>query len=145
MSGQRGGGSIEQWKCNYRRNIIIVFILFFNRGFGAKKREDVEPYAAIHGPLLTVSHPAEDTPKAPPRRKRPQRLINAEDGEKSPSIPLRRSLSFTDAHYIAQAMCEGDTKLIEELYPDFPRSEPIYAGKYFQQFHEKKIREFFFL
>lgn len=41
--------------------------------------------------------------------------------------PLRRSLSFTDAHFIAQAVYEGDTKLIEELYPDFPRSEPIYA------------------
>ncbi len=28
---------------------------------------------------------------------------------------------------LAQAVYEGDTKLIEELYPDFPRSEPIYA------------------
>ena len=109
---------------------LKLCLLFFNRGFGAKKREDVEPYAAIHGPLLTISHPAEDTPKAPPRRKRPQRLINAAEDEQVPSLPLRRSLSFTDAHYIAQAMCEGDTKLIEELYPDFPRSEPIYAGKY---------------
>ena len=112
-----------------------LYPLFLIRGFGAKKREDVEPYAAIHGPLLTVTHPAEDTPKAPPRRKRPQRLLTNVEDEKSASLPLRRSLSFTDAHYIAQAMCEGDTKLIEELYPDFPRSEPIYAGKYYQRYY----------
>ena len=84
---------------------------------------------------MTVTHPAEDTPKAPPRRKRPQRLLTNVEDEKSASLPLRRSLSFTDAHYIAQAMCEGDTKLIEELYPDFPRSEPIYAGKYYQRYY----------
>ena len=111
---------------------LMSFSSFF-RGFGAKKREEVEEtYSAIHGPLLTVHHRIEDTPRAPPRRKRPQRLLTtSEDNEEAPPLPLRRSLSFTDAHYIAQAMCEGDTKLIEELYPDFPRSEPIYAGSYF--------------
>ena len=72
-------------------------VLFF-RGFGSKKREDVEPYAtAVHGPMLTVHHQDEDTPRAPPRRKRPQRLLNDEE---APPLPLRRSLSFTDAHYI---------------------------------------------
>ena len=84
------------------------------RGFGGT------PYAVNHGPLLTVENCVE-TPKAPPRRKRPQQRL--QDSQK----PLRRSLSFTDAHYIAQAVYEGDAKLIEELYPDFPRSEPIYA------------------
>ena len=85
------------------------------QGFGAKKREDVEPYSVNHGPLLTVANCLE-TPKAPPRRKRPQRLLMDKGMQ-----PLRRSLSFTDAHFIAQAVYEGDTKLIEELYPDFPR------------------------
>ena len=74
----------------------------------------MEPYAVNHGPLLTVTNCVE-TPKAPPRRKRPQRKLDKE------MQPLRRSLSFTDAHFIAQAVYEGDTKLIEELYPDFPR------------------------
>ena len=65
------------------------------RGFGGT------PYAVNHGPLLTVENCVE-TPKAPPRRKRPQqRLQNSQK-------PLRRSLSFTDAHYIAQAVYEGD-------------------------------------
>lgn len=103
----------------------------FFRGFGAKKSEDIEPYAVCHGPSLTVSNTFE-TPSAPPRRKRPQRLpaaasTNQQQDKDKPLLPLRRSLSFTDAHYIAQAVYEGDTKLIEELYPDFPRSEPIYA------------------
>ena len=74
----------------------------------------MEPYAVNHGPLLTVTNCVE-TPKAPPRRKRPQRKLDKE------MQPLRRSLSFTDAHFIAQAVYEGDSKLIEELYPDFPR------------------------
>ena len=39
---------------------------------------------------------------------------------------------------LAQAMYEGDTKLIEELYPDFPRSEPIYAGTYLSLFRKSK-------
>ena len=65
------------------------------RGFGGT------PYAVNHGPLLTVENCVE-TPKAPPRRKRPQqRLQNSQK-------PLRRSLSFTDAHYIAQAVYEGE-------------------------------------
>lgn len=94
----------------------------FFRGFGAKRREDVEPYVVNHGPLLTVVASNETRPIAPPRRKRPQRMLTDTQMQ-----PLRRSLSFTDAHFIAQAVYEGDTKLIEELYPDFPRSEPIYA------------------
>ena len=77
--------------------------------------QDMEPYAVNHGPLLTVANCVE-TPKAPPRRKRPQRRPLDKEMQ-----PLRRSLSFTDAHFIAQAVYEGDTKLIEELYPDFPR------------------------
>ena len=75
----------------------------------------MEPYAVNHGPLLTVANCVE-TPKAPPRRKRPQRRPLDKEMQ-----PLRRSLSFTDAHFIAQAVYEGDTKPIEELYPDFPR------------------------
>ena len=99
----------------------------FFRGFGGKRREDMEPYSVYHGPLLAVQTADEALrPQAPPRRKRPQRLVS-EDGEAKPPLPLRRSLSFTHAHFIAQAVYEGDTKLIEELYPDFPRSEPIYA------------------
>ena len=38
---------------------------------------------------------------------------------------LKRSLSFTDAQFIAQAVAEGDNKLIEETYPNFPLSEQV--------------------
>ena len=101
----------------------------FFRGFSGKRREDMEPYSVGHGPLLTVAASEAARPTAPPRRKRPQRILSSStaNDEAKPPLPLRRSLSFTDAHFIAQAVYEGDTKLIEELYPDFPRSEPIYA------------------
>ena len=38
---------------------------------------------------------------------------------------LKRSLSFTDAQFIAQAVAEGDNKLIEETYPNFPLSQHV--------------------
>lgn len=79
------------------------------RGFGAKKREDVyeeggRSHISKGTTVLTVQQPL-DTPRPPPRRKRPQRLIKAED---KPALPLRRSLSFTDAQHIAQAVYEGN-------------------------------------
>eukprot|EP00094_Tigriopus_californicus_P002411 TCALIF_02329-PA protein Name:"Similar to Fgd6 FYVE, RhoGEF and PH domain-containing protein 6 (Mus musculus)" AED:0.05 eAED:0.05 QI:118/0.55/0.5/1/1/0.9/10/547/2858 len=109
----------------------------FFRGFSGKRREDlIEPYAVCHGPVLAIQS-SNPFPQAPPRRKRPRRqqLISKEQSRETSHLlrvvdtlnPLRRSLSFTDAHFIAQAVYEGDTKLIEELYPDFPLSTPIYA------------------
>ncbi len=95
----------------------------FFRGFGGKRREDldgdaedegiIEPYAVCHGPLLAVPSCAPQ-PQAPPRRRRPRRdapevpekdddsaLVEA--GRSSPAEnPLRRTLSLTDAHFIAQ-------------------------------------------
>ncbi|XP_040566284.1 uncharacterized protein [Lepeophtheirus salmonis] len=69
---------------------------------------------SLHGRYLTIP---KEVPIAPPRRKRPRIAAH-----------LRRSLSFTDAYVIAQAVVEGDGSLIRELYPDFPRSEePLYA------------------
>ena len=75
------------------------------RGFGAKKREDIVEDLGVtrHGPLLLTV--GQETPVAPPRRKRPQRLINLD--ETKPALPLRRSFSFTDAQHIAQAVYEG--------------------------------------
>lgn len=109
----------------------------FFRGFSGKRREDlIEPYAVCHGPVLAIQS-SNPFPQAPPRRKRPRRqqLISNDQSRETSHLlrvvdtlnPLRRSLSFTDAHFIAQAVYEGDTKLIEELYPDFPLSTPIYA------------------
>ncbi len=107
----------------------------FFRGFGGKRREDldlIEPYAVSHGPLLAIK-PLAPQPQAPPRRKRPRRDAPQCDNnnikeELTEERPLRRTLSLTDAHFIAQAVYEGDARLIEELYPDFPRSTPIYAS-----------------
>ena len=96
----------------------------FFRGFSGKRREDLlEPYVIIHGPILTIpsSHPT--PPSSPLRRHRPRRYLEVED---SIFVPLRRALSLSDAHFIAQAMYEGDMRLIEDNYPDFPRSSPIY-------------------
>ena len=97
-----------------KKNWVWIHFLRLNMKDFPIFMQDMEPYAVNHGPLLTVTNCVE-TPKAPPRRKRPQRKLDKE------MQPLRRSLSFTDAHFIAQAVYEGDTKLIEELYPDFPR------------------------
>ncbi len=96
----------------------------FFRGFGGKRPEEVlrlEPYATSHGPLLAVEPPHPQPP--PRRRKRPPRPPPPPQSSSS----LKRALSLTDAHFIAQAVYEGDAGLIEELYPDFPRSTPIYA------------------
>ena len=70
----------------------------FFRGFSGKRKEDLvlpsssEPYSSGHGPLLAleVSSPV---PQAPPRRKRAGAKAKAK---------LRRSMSLTDAHFIAQ-------------------------------------------
>ena len=40
---------------------------------------------------------------------------------------LKRSLSFSDAQVIAQSVADSEPKLIHELYPGFPFSDPIYT------------------
>ena len=40
---------------------------------------------------------------------------------------LKRSLSFSDARVIAQSVADSEPKLIHELYPGFPFSDPIYT------------------
>ena len=89
------------------------------------KRRPLAPYEVSHGPNLVI-RPLVQLTKAPPKRRRPKRRgglrtsLSSGCGE--------RSLSFTDAQFIAQAVMEGDTKLIEELYPNFPASsDPIYT------------------
>jgi len=118
----------------------------FFRGFSGKRREDlIEPFAVQHGPLLAVANEeANVSPRPPPRRRRPRR--DAPEDAKKPNTPpnvspLRRTLSFTDAHFIAQAVYEGDRALIEELYPDFPRSTPIYAAVDFNKKTKKRNRQ----
>jgi hypothetical protein len=107
----------------------------FFRGFSGKRRDEVNSTAsstsaatqsANHGPLLGVTSSSLHPVPPPRRRTRPRRTLLPYDGER-PAKELRRSLSLTDAHFIAQAVCEGDAALIQELYPNFPRSEPIYA------------------
>ncbi len=89
------------------------------------KRRPLAPYEVRHGPNLVVT-PLVELHKAPPKRRRPKRPQGCSNGGggRNPE----RSYSFTDAQFIAQAVVEGDTALIEELYPSFPASsDPIYT------------------
>ncbi len=85
------------------------------------------PYTIKHSvnlvipPLLPVTRQTGAVPAR--RRKRPRRLPPPGAVR---SAKTRRSFSFTDAQFIAQAAYEGDADLIHELYPGFPHSEPIY-------------------
>ena len=134
--------SPRQTQPNIRNHCDQDWVFF--RGFSGKRREDlqVEPFSVCHGSALTIPS-CSPVPQAPPRRKRPKRQIE-EDNLSAELHPLRRSLSFTDAHFIAQAVYEGDRQLIEELYPDFPRSTPIYAVVDLskkKKFRNNKIRQ----
>ena len=85
------------------------------------------PYTIKHSvnlvipPLLPVTRLTGAVPAR--RRKRPRRIPPPGAVR---SAKTRRSFSFTDAQFIAQAAYEGDADLIHELYPGFPHSEPIY-------------------
>ena len=113
--GGGGGGGDQDW-------------VFF-RGFSGQRREQLNSLLLDpcdpHGPFLGVASASLLSPEPPPRRRTRPRRRSDEAGQYG--APLRRSLSLTDAHFIAQAVCEGDSELIQELYPEFPRSEPIYA------------------
>jgi hypothetical protein len=90
------------------------------------KRRPLAPYEVRHGPNLVVT-PLVELHKAPPKRRRPKRRQGCSSGGGGSRNP-ERSYSFTDAQFIAQAVVEGDTALIEELYPSFPASsDPIYT------------------
>lgn len=99
--------------------------------YGTRKPSLPRPYEIRHGSFLVVP-PLCQLPKAPPKRKRPRRVAPPTDGggeqtKRALSINggLKRSLSFTDAQFIAQAVAEGDNKLIEETYPNFPLSQQV--------------------
>ena len=99
----------------------------FFRGFSGKRREDVIHDASSVASVAPAVDPTDhrllaltSISSAPPPHRQRSRTRARRRAE------LRRTLSLTDAHFIAQAVCEGDTDLIQHLYPDFPRSEPIY-------------------
>jgi hypothetical protein len=92
----------------------------FFRGFSGKRKEELESRVGSYTLLTVTGDEGTDsrTVTAPPRmRRRPRRALDSDDGARRQS--LRRSLSLTDAHFIAQAIYEGDMKLITELYPEF--------------------------
>merc|ERR1712240_366414 len=99
----------------------------FFRGFSGKQRLYLEEDFPPHGPELV--------PSAPPRSKKLSRA-------RKPSLAsLKRSLSFGDAEFIATSVDGGDVAEVEVLYPDFPRSEPIYAVIDKSKKKKKKKRE----
>jgi len=65
------------------------------------------------------------SPTAPPRIKRPKNISTKEKTELKNVKPLTRSLSYTEGKLLRQAF--SGIKSVEELYPDIPRSTPIYA------------------
>jgi len=94
----------------------------FFQGITDVKRPTSRPSKIIHGPHLVIS-PIIKSYKPPIRKYHLQRL--------SPKVSenggLKRSFSFSDAQIIAQAVADGDSKVITELYPGFPFSESIYT------------------
>ena len=85
----------------------------FFRGFSGVYKDDYEAARRRPGSQLITGSQFHQ-PTAPPRKKRPK-------------TKLTRSLSLTDAEFITQAVAGGEADKIEEIYPDFPRSTPIYA------------------
>jgi len=83
----------------------------FFRGFSGVNKVEYEAPCSPPGALLRDKY---SQPTAPPRQKRPKNKST-------------RSLSLTDADIITEAVTRGRTLRIEEIYPDFPRSTPIYA------------------
>ena len=100
----------------------------FFQGISGNSKLLPAPYTIKHSvnlviPPLLLPPPSRSTGAAPAarRRKRPRRIAPPLGSRKT-----RRSFSFTDAQFIAQAAYEGDADLIHELYPGFPHGEPIY-------------------
>jgi len=75
----------------------------------------------VHGTHL-VLHPLLPLYR-PPARKYP----GCAPTPASEGTRLKRSLSFSDARVIAQSVVDGDPKVIHELFPGFPFSDPIYT------------------
>ena len=99
----------------------------FFRGFSGKRREDVINDASSVASVAPSVNPSDHrllaltSISSPPPSHRQRSRTRARR-----RTELRRTLSLTDAHFIAQAVCEGDSDLIQDLYPDFPRGEPVY-------------------
>ena len=96
----------------------------FFRGFSGKRREDTTSEAASEAPAEGAVGPSDHHFLAPTST--PPTRLQRSRSRAQRRIELRRTLSLTDAHFIAQAVCEGDVRLIRQLYPDFPRGESIY-------------------
>merc|ERR1712142_911208 len=83
----------------------------FFRGFSGTHKVE---YEAPYSPSGLHVRDKYRQPTAPPRHRRPK-------------IKPARSLSLTDADIISDAVTRRRPVRIEEIYPDFPRSTPIYA------------------
>ena len=91
----------------------------FFQGIHTTPRHTLAPYEVRHGPNLVVP-PLFQLRKAPPKRNRARCVVPPRGG-------VQRSLSFTDAQLIAQAVTEGDNRFLEDFYPTFPLAEKVYT------------------
>ena len=113
-SSQRASSSAPDSRTKLKPNNNDQDWVFF-RGFGSKRADDLDRESttsiseSFSSPFTFLTIPSEET--------RTRRRFHGR---------LRRCRSLTDAHYIAQAMYEGDAALLEELYPDFPRGPRVY-------------------
>jgi len=96
----------------------------FFQGITDVKRPTSRPSKIIHSPYLVIS-PIIKSYKPPIRKYHLQRLSPIR--KVTENSGLKRSFSFSDAQIIAQAVADGDSKVINELYPGFPFSESIYT------------------
>ena len=98
----------------------------FFRGFSGKRREEVTNDSSSVSSIAPEVNPSDHRLLALTSISLAPALCRQTRTRARRRTELRRSLSLTDAYFIAQAVCEGDTILIQELYPDLPLSEPIY-------------------
>ena len=110
---RRLGGKIRP-HINRRNSPFFEGIPPDSRRPGKSLRTPVHTSALVVPPLLPLYRP--------PARKYP----GCAPAPASHGTKLKRSLSFSDAQVIAQSVTDSDPKLIHELYPGFPFSEPIY-------------------
>jgi len=96
----------------------------FFHGITHVKRPTNRPSKITHGPHLVIL-PIIKSYKPPVRKYNLPRLSPV--GKVTEECGLKRSFSFSDAQIIAHAAVDGDSKVINDLYPGFPFSESIYT------------------
>ena len=130
--GERGGRGGPGWERGGRSGPAVrphcpgTSAPFFHgcrAAEGAVRRgEGRERRAGLHSALLTTPRPLPGY-RPPSRNYQWQRLVPVQTKRQAGYGCLRRSFSFSDGQVIAQAVVDGDAKVMSELYSKFPCSD----------------------